>query len=400
MQRFFEWFSHLSVFLLLPAFFFYQLFTSLGYMPAFAGGYFSVACIVLLMPLSLSYIFASAGGGSLPRADMAYFGFLFLFVFIVLINRAWGADAYLLEWHLLSALQMFCVYIAFKGISCSIYKNRYKYILTVLVAAGSVIYLSKDGVFDPRSFSGASDSTVSYQGFALFLYVFSCLSVFTVKSRVSRGAIYLVLLYALYLNGARSEFAGFVFFITIFEVCKFKYKTVGLSLVALALLLVVSLFAFDAVEVKSNRVANLANLQEDNSSNVRNELSREGFEKILDSPLLGDYGNYEQGFYIHNVTSVWLDLGLLGFVYFMLLLLVPMARLFVQIFLKRKGSNLSCMVFSLLVSSFLLLVFGKYFTYLVAPAALGLYSGLRGRSVALRTGLRSNALKIEHSVVR
>ncbi|VVM38107.1 hypothetical protein PS631_00137 [Pseudomonas fluorescens] len=373
--------STISVIMLLPAFFLYQILISYGVMPPFAGGYFTAACLALLPLLTITYFLCHGKRAVIQTHDFAYFAFLIYFATIALSHRALGAEKYLLEWHLISSIQMASMYLAFKGAFSTLNKNRKLLIFLSATLSTLVICLSSDGAFNPRIASSENDSIVSYQGFALSLFLMSCLSIFLSGTTLLRVSLYGLSLTALYLNGARSEFAGFLIFSMCFEFFRSKSKPIGIFLLAIIIVATTSIFLFGVVEIPSNRVTNLLNLESDNSSNIRNEIATSGIEKILQSPLTGSYGDYEQGLYIHNIFSSWQDLGLIGFIFFCLLITVPIASLLKRVLLRRNSSTADCMILSLLISAFILLIFGKYFTYLVVPAVLGLYSGLvRSRS--------------------
>lgn len=368
--------STYAILILLPVFFFYQIFIAYRIIPAFAGGYFTAACLTLLPFLFLAYFLSNAKSGIIQMQDFIYFLFLAYFIVVAAANRALGADQYLLEWHIISAAHMACIYLAFKGAFVALLHNRYKIILSALITASLVISLSSGGVFNPRSLSDGNESLASYQGFAFSLFILSCMSIPLTKSATVRVALYAIFLIALYLNGARSEFAGFVVFSVAYEFFRSKSKSVGIILISTVILIAVAVFASGTIEIPSNRVTNLLDLQSDNSSNVRDEIASSGMEKILNNPLTGSYGDYERGYYIHNIFSAWQELGLLGFAFFSFILTAPIAILSTRVLVQRLNNKANCMILAMLCSCLVLLVFGKYFTYLVTPAALGLYSGL------------------------
>lgn len=367
---------HAALFILLPGFFVYQTSLALGLIPAFAGGYFSAACFVVLPFVLVLYVCACVYHGKIKVIDLAYFLFLIYFSTVALSNYAVGAPSYLLEWHLISIIQMLCVYIVFRGVLAGLKRYAKGYILVSLCLSLIVFALSNEGVFNPSSLVEDQEGLVSYQGFALVLFLLSCLSIGCMHILSLRMALYVVFAAALYLNGARSEFAGFIIFFVLFEFSASRNRALGSLLILFVALFAVSIVAFEFVEVPANRVTNLINLEADNSSRVRDELSSSGFSTIMDSPLLGSYGAYDQGFYIHNILSSWMDLGFLGFIFFLLLMGWPVIVLFVKVFVSADADRVDCFVLAMLGACLILLIFGKYFTYLVSPACLGLYASL------------------------
>jgi O-antigen ligase len=129
------------------------------------------------------------------------------------------------------------------------------------------------------------------------------------------------------------------------------------------------------VELPESRITALADLKQDNSSNERDRMARDGMEKIFESPLTGAYGEYEEGGYIHNIMSVWQETGFLGALFFLFMLGVPVAKL-ISAIIAEQSSHKDNVAISILLTAILLLIAGKYFTYLLVPAALAAYSCL------------------------
>ena len=150
----------------------------------------------------------------------------------------------------------------------------------------------------------------------------------------------------------------------------------GLPILSLIIIAVGSVATISSglVEIPDSRVANLLDLQHDSSSNERSRIASEGLNKIMESPILGSYGKYEKGEYIHNILSAWYDLGLFGFLFILIISIAPALELGINIALGRAQTNREISAFSILAVTIVLLLVGKYFTYLLLPAALGLYS--------------------------
>lgn len=384
----YEWSCHVALFVLLPGFFVYQTMLALGVIPAFVGGYFSAACIAVLPFVLMFYVCGLIGSGKIQVLDIVYFLFLIYITVTALAHHSQGAASYLLEWHLISVVQMLCVYIVFRGVLPGLGNHARWYIITTVLLSAVVFTLSSEGAFNPRGLSDDHTGLVSYQGFALVLFLLSCLSIGSTPARWLRIVLYIVFAAALYLNGARSEFAGFIVFSILFEFFISRHRILAFVFILGFAAIVTMMLIFGVVELPSNRVANLVNLEVDNSARVRDELSLSGFSKIMDSPLFGDYGAYEQGFYIHNILSAWMDLGFAGFFLFLSLTCIPPALLFWKIINSAKVDARACMVLAMLCACLILLVFGKYFTYLVSPACLGLYSSLSNAKYYIDRGKR------------
>ncbi|WP_434563090.1 O-antigen ligase domain-containing protein [Pseudomonas sp. R1-6] len=359
---------------LFPGSFFYQLSVGLGLIPAFAGGYFGLACASIFVLLGVRYGFRTLGKLKVQPFDTAYLGFLLYFAGVAALNSLTKHDDEHLTWHLTAVIQCATVYLIFKGMTGRSKAARRFIWLAVSGMTACIFYFMENGVFSIRAISGNTENISSYQGFALYYLICSIIAIKNIQTRTLRIISYPAVTYALYVNGARSEFVALLIFIVTFEICRSNFKSLSATSAMILLLAISATLYSGAVNLPENRVTRLLNLSEDNSSLVRNQISEQGFSRILDNPLLGDYGSYEKGYYIHNILSVWLDLGLLGFIYFLMLILIPLVLIGGKITLKGKSDAEHAFIFSSLVACLVLLIFGKYFTYLMLPAVLGYYS--------------------------
>ncbi|MFQ6558113.1 O-antigen ligase domain-containing protein [Pseudomonas sp. Lb2C1-1] len=367
----------LSMLALFPGAFFYQVCVGTGLIPAFAGGYFGVACAALFILLGARYALDTLKNLKLQTFDTAYFGFLLYFAGIAIFNAILMDDSKYLAWHLASIIQSAAVYLVFKGMTRQSTASKFLLWLSVLAMTTCIFYFMEEGVFSIRSISGKTENISSYQGFALYYLLCVIVAISSTQTRILRILTYPAITYALYVNGARSEFIGLLIFIVSFEVCRSRIKMFSvISSIVLIFTLSATLYS-GIINLPENRVTLLLNLSNDNSSTVRDQLSEQGFSKIMDNPILGNYGEYEKGYYIHNILSAWLDLGLFGFIYFLILILIPLSTTGMNITLKGRSDAGQAFIFSAMLSCFILLVFGKYFTYLMLPAVLGYYSSTR-----------------------
>lgn len=366
---------------LFPGSFFYQVSVGTGLIPAFAGGYFGVTCAALFAILATRYAFRTLATFNIQIFDALYLGFIIYFATVAAFHAFVIGNSEFLAWHFGSIIQCATVYLIFKGMTQHSNTSRNILWLSVAGMTACIFYLMEGGVFSIRDIAVDKENISSYQGFALAYLLSSIIAIANTKGRAFRIMAYPVLAYALYVNGARSEFAAFLIFIVLFEVCKSNIKVLSVLAAMSAIAAVSALLYTGAINLPENRVTRLLNLSEDNSAVVRNQISEAGFSKILESPLLGSYGNYEQGYYIHNILSVWLDLGLLGFIYFFSLIFFPMLFIGVKVMTGGKSNTDNAFMFSSMFACFALLVFGKYFTYLMLPAVLGYYSAIRIGSI-------------------
>ncbi|HCF3280595.1 O-antigen ligase domain-containing protein [Pseudomonas aeruginosa] len=358
--------------LLFPGTILYYVATTNGLIPALITGYFgktSTAALAILAPL---YLWTTLRTGRIAVIDLTYFGFLLFFLCIVIFNKE--EESYIFTWHMVSIAQCAAVFLICKG---AFRVNRLPGLAlkTAWIASSACILIfTVDGRFSLRELPSDVDKIPGYQTFALCYLLLSVVLVTGVRSLPTRCIAHAVAIACLYINGARSEFVAYALFAATYEFLSSKNK--GLPILALIIVAAGSVATISSgiVEIPDSRVANLLDLQHDNSSNERSRIASEGLNKIMESPILGSYGKYEKGEYIHNILSAWNDLGLFGFLFILIISIGPAAKLGINIALGRAQTNREISAFSILAVTIVLLLVGKYFTYLLLPAALGLYS--------------------------
>lgn len=341
--------------------------------PPINSGFFGLMCTLSLLTILPSYIINTFSIGKIQSIDFAFFLFLSVFALIVVWHGAQIPDKSLMTWHLVSIAQSIAVFILCKETFSDIKSNSWIITLPWLAASACILIFSKDGRFALREISDDAGIIPSYQTFALCYMVTTIFIATKVKLRALRHIVHIIALTCLYINSARSEFAGYIFFAALLEFLSYKNKSTPIILAFTILSLALIAITTEAVKLPESRITALTDLQNDNSSNERDRMSREGIEKIFESPISGAYGQYEEGGYIHNIMSVWQETGLLGALFFIALITIPALRGIADV-LSGKSDHLSTVGLSLILTTILLLVAGKYFTYLLVPTALALCS--------------------------
>ena len=380
-----EKFSIFAFVLLFPGAFFYHVGTGLGYIPHILGGYISIVGASLLFVFLASSVMTTVKKRTVKKHDLAFY------IFIVLFG-AISAFSYINGYHIENAQTNFllfinllvCFYI-FKNINLTNESFKKTAILSVLSMSAAVIYFSSGGPFSIEVLSSSPETAANYQTFALAYISPLVFAIGKIESRFYRNVIFAIGMICLFLNSARSEFVAIVIFFLVFEASASKYRIVTpLIAVVLAAISLVALISIDP-EMADNRITQLMDLSNDESSNVRDAISREGFEKILASPVLGDYGNYVPGYYIHNILSAWQELGIFGFAYFLLLIYSPTKRFAVCALMYGDRSRGTALCLGMLAATIVLLIFGKYFAYPLVAVALGMASSeFKSRSAIAR----------------
>lgn len=358
--------------LLFPGTFFYHTALGLGYITPFFGGYISIMCALTAAPLLFIYLIEVLHSRTIKKSDAVFFIFIAVFGLTAGSHALSGLHVENAQNHLLAIVNLLAYYMVFRQINPVDDSFKKALIFSTLAMSSVIFFYSMGGRFSIREYAADPDTVAKYQTFAMAYICPLILSISKCKNLKSRLALFTIGFVSLYLNSARSEFVAIAAFYIIFETSISKYRSITPISIALAGALAVGALLHFNADSASNRVSNLANLSQDGSSNVRDEIAREGIAKIYENPLLGDYGNYEGGFYIHNILSAWQDFGVIGFLYFCFMLLAPLIIFAKKSLLLKDRSRGTALCLAILATTMLLLIFGKHYSYPLVAVALGL----------------------------
>ncbi len=366
-----------AFFLLFPGFFFYHTLLGLGATGAFLGGFFAPASLLVLLPLL--YMYATRirrEPGRLTKPDIAFAVFLGYFFAVVASHAMLGAKMVHVVHHLLGILFLLNVFLIYKAIDFSGPHFRCVGLLSLLAMSAIVFAYSIDGVFYLGALGIArdADSLATYQGFSRsYLFTFVPIIAYT-RSPWLRVLLYGIGVPTLFFNTARSEFIALLFLIPIIEFYHSRNKLLIAFLFA-ALLIVIKIFLDDLVALlPHNRILELLDLSQSTSANKRHYLTIYALQTINDHPLLGDFGSYPPGLYAHNILSAWVDLGLLGISYLLLMIALPAVVMFAREYFSSRHYYQFLLPFSLASITLLLLLTSHFFTDMLIGATLGCYS--------------------------
>jgi hypothetical protein len=374
---------NLAFLLLFPGFFFYQALIGLGVMRAFLGGYFSAVAIVFTLPLAFLYLKNSKrkNGYYFPEIDFYFFIFLAYFFFTIAINYIFGANKSIVQNHVLSIIYLFTVFVIFKIADFSERQLHLMAMLSLVIMTLIIYFYSVDGAFYLRTLGESKDleSLSTYQGFARsYLFTFMVIIPF-IRILAVRALIYAVAASALYLNGARTEFIAMLLIIPVIEIYYARHKL----LVTLICILIAGEIFLNVQDVShhlpDNRILELLEVSQSSSALLRQALTAQALHTIYSHPLVGDYGSYAPGLYAHNILSAWVDLGLSGFLYLVVIIGWPLSRLVTNGFFLKKKSAEFLLACSLLLVTFFLLATSHYFNDMFIGAALGAYANYKSK---------------------
>lgn len=322
--------AHSAFLLLFPGFFFYQTLLGVGAMRAVLGGYFSVIAFAMLPPLLWQYAVAlKRFNNYFLQVDFWFMLFAAYYCVVLLINYIAGGTAIIAQKYVASLVFCIDLYCIFRLLDLS--DRRFILLTTGALLLMSVItfYFSIDGFFYLRSLDEASnpESLATYQGFARS-YVYALLIVVaTVKSVGMRIVLYASAAISLFLNGARSEFSAVLFVIPIIELYHARHKLYSIALTGFVSIWIGTNIDSIAGMLPQSRILQLFDLSHSSSIAARDQLSADAWRTITRNPILGDFASYADGHYAHNILCAWVDFGLIGFVFFAVLLCWPAVQL-------------------------------------------------------------------------
>lgn len=379
----------IAFFVLFPGFFVYHVLVGTGRIPAVLDGYSTRAAALVLPFLALAFVnHGLRHRRSRTQVDGIFFLFLAYFGAVVGFNLAWRADLTIAVPHLGILIQFAAIYLAIRLVDPTSPLFRWAALLSFFVLTATVFTFSAGGAFTvvAGALEGTEEKLADYQGYAFVYVVLVLFLAATLRSANARLAVYALAVPALFLIGARAEFAAFLLVPPIFEFCLGRRKALfwiaGAGILSTVLLLLVA----GADLFPGSRVLALMASTPDESVMERARLTREAWRSLGDSPLLGAYASYPPGEYAHNLLSVWVDLGVVGFLFFVLLLLLPAIDLVLGL-RTRAAEPDHVLALAVFAVSAVLFVLAKNFTYQMFPIALALYA----RYAARRRERRSEA---------
>ncbi|MBE0471667.1 MAG: O-antigen ligase family protein [Methyloprofundus sp.] len=375
----------LSFLLLFPGFFFYHFALGKGFIPPFLGGYFGIVAAFLFVPLALLNIKLFVKNIGLPV--MIFFSIMFLILSVALIQYSLGNPTnYTKEmfvWSMGGLLFNLVSFIVASRLSIEQIAKA-GYWLIALMFAIVVFNIGDHGIFYIKAEAGyLSDSVATYQGFARSIVVILLItSAYYFHKGVKLYPLVILGIIALFLNGARTEFALFVcslaFVYFFYAITSFK-KLVGfLFVMVMALFSVVNVIDL----LPDSRMMQLFELASSTSGQSRLEMFWLGLELISNNPFLGSYGSYTAnggiGSYPHNLLSAWVNLGLFGFVLYILLFLM-LWKVALKGFLQKKSDEYFKVFLIFLVFVTASLLVSKDYSYMLMGLLVGFYIQYRNK---------------------
>ena len=359
--------------IIFPAFFVYHNAVAFG-VPPFLGGYFGVSVIIALPFLIISYWTLAK-----PYISASFIGLTFwLLILFMCIWVVLAKNTSLSPETTISVLKGLVIVVGFYLLGRTlVFQSKFeKFILYVSFAVTFLIIVinSRGGVFG----LGAGDAIATYQFFGLIFLFISISTLGTVKSTMGKMLIFALTSIALAFNGSRSDGAAFLIAIIV-------YNTLGRKIfipifVASIMSVVIYLNLSNIVDlllnsgipgIENNRFVDLLANHAASSLNARSAFKENAMTTIGEHFVVGSFGSYPPGEYSHNLLSMWVDFGLLGFLLYVVVICSPLLIYFRYEMLGAKKPE-NRIILALYLACIALLVFTKMYLYPLFFLALGL----------------------------
>lgn len=378
-------------FALFPGYFVYHWAVINNWIPLFLGGYINEVSLLIITVFILAFLARkNLLINSITLLDYLFLFFVGYFTFIVIINAVILTAHGVTKNHIGALIQITAIYFTFRFIDTIKIKNSLFFIsffIGLMVIWGSIFY-----PIDMLVAGNDKLSVANYQSLARTFLISAVFGLFSISNKFIRLLGFSFVIVVIFILGARSELVGLCLFIIFFEISFSKHPIrVLIVFTFIAGLFLGFLFSFVDLLLDlfpSSRVLYLVKLGfSDESIVLRTEAQSIAWKAVIEGPLWGNYGHYEQefsaGFYAHSWLGVWVDLGLTGLLLYVSLHVLAayfLFRLFLVKSIRNKiiKSQLACSV-GLLAMFTVFNLFAKNFQDNGLALAVGFIASLISR---------------------
>lgn len=375
--------AHASFILLFPGFFFYQTLLGIGAIGAYLGGYFTLVALALLLPLSYAFLVATKSNRRYLSTLDVWLGFFSVYYcLILLVNFIAGKDEAIVDRYAQAIIFCYETYIMFRLMDLSDKSFVRLVFVSLVVMTVITFYFSVGGFFFLRDLGEARDpkSLATYQGFARsYIYTFLVL-VAVVRYIMLRYVLYIIVASALFLNGARSEFSAVLFLVPVIELYHAKQRLSAIFALVLLSIVLIGGVDYLVTMLPENRILQLLDLSHSSSANTRQRFSNDALRTVMESPVFGEFASYPSGHYAHNMLTMWVDFGLLGFIMLSAFLAWNAVSLLFNGFFSRKKSSDFLLAWAFVCATVLWAITAKTMPDMSVGASLGAFAAYRYRS--------------------
>ncbi|WP_082632573.1 O-antigen ligase family protein [Chryseobacterium sp. IHB B 17019] len=328
--------------------------------------------IFLSCSLSLPFlIFINNDVKGIALGKPILFFYLFLFLFsVTLVNNYTSSNSELVKGHVSNIIVLLTLYILALKIDFSNTLFKKVGVAAFLVSTLFILY-NRNFIMNFWDFLLVS---LNYQGIGMCYFILS-LPIFMLENRILKNICFVLSMVCLNIIGARTEMISLLFIIVIFEIFSRPRQIRVILLIVLTLLfLIFLLIGKDILNfIGLEKVTVLFNLEKDESWIERKEFLNEGLNTIKNNIIFGKYGNYEEGKYIHNILSAWVDLGLFGFLVLFLSLTFILFEALKIIYVEHAQKK-DVLFLGFALTIFIVAVFSKQYTYPLIGFCVGMYN--------------------------
>ncbi|MBL4761051.1 MAG: hypothetical protein JKY80_09470 [Mariprofundaceae bacterium] len=365
--------SLLAFVIMFPVFFLYHNALALG-VPPFLGGYFGVSVIIALPLLIISY-------WTLPRPYISASFIGLTFWLLILFMCTWiglTGKSSLSPVTTISILKGLVIVVGFYLLGRTlVFQSKFeKFVLYASFAITFLIVVinTKDGVFS----LGTGNPLATYQFFGLIFLFVSIATMGTVNSTMGKMMVFAMTSIALVFNGSRSDGAAFLIAVIVYILLG-RRSFIPIVLVAIVSVVVylnlsniVDLLLDSGISgIENNRFVDLLVNHSTASLNERAIFKENAMATIGEHFVVGAFGSYKPGEYSHNLLSMWVDFGLLGFLMYVFVICLPLLLYSkYEILHAKKTKNRT--ILALYLACVALLIFAKMYLYPLFFLSLGL----------------------------
>lgn len=197
-------------------------------------------------------------------------------------------------------------------------------------------YFKENKLMLPFGTSQIENEDISgYQGLARNIFVIGVLVLSLIQHKLINFLFSIIFLVVLFFIGSRSEFLALLLVFLVFNIifCFKKISNILYFLPLLACIIFYVLKNFDSLS--ESRQFNVFSLSKDDSWIERKQIESFALKQINENPILGDFGGHIRfhqnniesvGAYSHNALSGYANFGILFFILFMVLCIIPVLR--------------------------------------------------------------------------
>jgi hypothetical protein len=370
--KYIENISLIAFIIIIPFFLFYNTLITLGIVPPFLGGYFGIVVSIFLLPLMvLSGVTTSNAPDHVKYFEFSIYIFCIYITAISLWNFANGANSDIIKGHFASIIYFLVFLNIFKNLNFESIILKVFCLFTALLYFFYLAFYVSSGLFVTNL---NTEHEFSYQFIGLAILVIGIILLANIEHWFLLSLVILIISISLFLNGARTELICFILFFIVNGIVKTKNRMILSLFYFVVLILGGGALWYFKENFSDNRfIALFEHGVSSGSGFERVKMADNGFNNIDSAPILGNYGEYRPGEYMHNIFSLWSDFGLFPFI---LLLTIYLSVLIIAIKKILCGSvnrdseafYISC-AFSLLP----LMIFAKTFEYILIPICFGVF---------------------------